>query len=288
VITATDEVTQRLVDASDWSAAVAGASHDSRRLAGLHATDDGIWSERQLDVAARSRSTRSVASSLQHAGWHRLEFVQPGPKAHRPHIRLTDRNKHRGRGHAMVPAPKASGHPVVGYYNNGTVQVMVAGDDRAADANRDELVDGVLAASRALVAVAARSLATVADDVTLAQYRVLIELASRGPLRLADLAGALGVDRSTATRMCDRLVRKGLVSRRRISADRRGVRVALTSAGADVVADVSRRRRAEIATIVARIPAAGQPAVVVALRAFADAAGEVPEQDWSLGWHLDP
>lgn len=165
---------------------------------------------------------------------------------------------------------------------------MVNADGGAVAADRDELVDGVLAASRALVAVAARSLATVADDVTLPQYRVLIELASRGPLRLADLAGALGVDRSTATRMCDRLVRKRLVSRRRISEDRRGVRVSLSAAGADLVADVSRRRRAEIATIVARIPAAGRPAVVVALRAFADAAGEVPEQDWSLGWHLDP
>ncbi len=45
----------------------------------------------------------------------------------------------------------------------------------------DELVDAVLGASRALVAVAARSLVNVAEDVTLAQYRVLVELAARGP-----------------------------------------------------------------------------------------------------------
>jgi DNA-binding MarR family transcriptional regulator len=153
---------------------------------------------------------------------------------------------------------------------------------------RDELVDAVLGASRALVAVAARSLATVADDVTLAQYRVLIELASRGPLRLADLAGALRVDRSTATRMCDRLVRKRLITRRRLSEDRRGVRVSLTAAGAELVGDVRHRRRAEISTIIRRIPTADRPAVVGALRAFADAAGEVPEQDWSLGWQLTP
>src|ERR1700747_207159 len=84
----------------------------------------------------------------------------------------------------------------------------------------EALVAAVRGASRALVAVAARSLATVADDVTLAQYRVLIELASRGPQRLADLGGALRVDRSPATRMCDRLVRKRLVARRRTSEDR--------------------------------------------------------------------
>jgi DNA-binding MarR family transcriptional regulator len=151
---------------------------------------------------------------------------------------------------------------------------------------RDELVDAVLGSSRALVAVAARSLANVAEDVTLAQYRFLIVLASRGPQRLADLATALAVDRSTATRMCDRLVRKHLVTRRRAQDDRRTVRVSLTPAGAELVAEVSRRRRAEIATIVERMPAADRDAVVVALRAFADAAGEVPEQDWSLGWDL--
>ena len=151
---------------------------------------------------------------------------------------------------------------------------------------RDELVDAVLGSSRALVAVAARSLANLAEDVTLAQYRFLIELASRGPQRLADLATALGVDRSTATRMCDRLVRKRLVARRRAQDDRRTVRVSLTAAGAELVAEVSRRRRVEIATIVARMPAADRDPVVRALRAFADAAGEVPEQDWSLGWDL--
>ena len=156
----------------------------------------------------------------------------------------------------------------------------------AAGRGGDELVDAVLGASRALVAVAARSLATVAEDVTLAQYRVLIELAARGPQRLADLATALGVERSTATRMCDRLVRKGLVHRRRTNQDRRGVRVSLTTAGGELVAEVSRRRRAEIAAIVERIPNAHRRPVLDALRAFAEAAGEVPEQDWSLGWNL--
>lgn len=154
-------------------------------------------------------------------------------------------------------------------------------------AGRDELIDAVLGASRALVAVAARSLATVAEDVTLAQYRVLILLASRGPQRVAELADALAVDRSTATRMCDRVVRKRLVSRRRLREDRRGVRISLTAAGAELVHDVTRRRRAEIGQIVQRLPVEHRPQVVDALRTFALAAGEVPEQDWSLGWDLD-
>jgi len=151
----------------------------------------------------------------------------------------------------------------------------------------DELVDGILSASRALVAVAARSLATVAEDVTLAQYRALVELASRGPLRSADLALALTVDRSTATRMCDRLVRKGLVTRRRVDQDRRAVRISLTPAGQELVAEVSRRRRAEIRRIVRRMPASHREWVSEALHSFAAAAGEVPEQQWSLGWDLE-
>ena len=157
---------------------------------------------------------------------------------------------------------------------------------QGAGAQSDEIAEAVLRASRALVAVAARSLATVADDVTLPQYRALIELAARGPLRLADLADALTVDRSTATRMCDRLVRKGLVERRRGSEDRRVVRVSLTGAGLELVAEVSRRRHAEIRRIVRRIPVASRPPVVSALEAFAEAAGEVPEHDWSLGWRV--
>jgi DNA-binding MarR family transcriptional regulator len=168
-----------------------------------------------------------------------------------------------------------------------SVSVSTTSERDSVDGGGDELVDAVLGASRALVAVAARSLANVAEDVTLAQYRVLIELAARGPQRLADLATALGVDRSTATRMCDRLVRKRLVHRRRMNDDRRGVRVSLATSGAELVAEVSHRRRAEIATIVQRIPKAHRRPVLDALRAFADAAGEVPEQDWSLGWDLD-
>lgn len=150
-----------------------------------------------------------------------------------------------------------------------------------------ELVDGVLRASRALVAVAARSLAQVADDVTLAQYRALVEVASRGPLGAAELAAALRVDRSTATRMCDRLLRKGLVSRRRLTDDRRAVRISLTQAGRELVAEVSRRRREEIERIVGRMPAADRPRMIQALHAFAAAAGEVPEQSWTLGWELE-
>jgi DNA-binding MarR family transcriptional regulator len=144
-------------------------------------------------------------------------------------------------------------------------------------------VDAVLTASRSLIAVATRSLGTAAEETTIAQYRALVVLASRGPQRMVDLAGALGVAPSTAGRMCDRLVRKGLVRRHRARTDRRAVLVSVTAAGRQVVDQATARRRALIEDILAKLPADAQRAVAGALAAFADAAGEVPDSRWPPG-----
>jgi len=148
----------------------------------------------------------------------------------------------------------------------------------------DELVDTVLAASRALVAVAARSLAAAGDEVTLPQYRALVVLAAKGPQGTADLAAALLVNPSTATRMCDRLVRKGLVRRHRQAGDRRTVRITLTPAGHDLVAAVTKRRRAELARLLGVLPQDQHEPVIAAFQAFAEAAGETPAPGAALGW----
>ena len=150
----------------------------------------------------------------------------------------------------------------------------------------DSVVDAVLSASRVLVAVAARSLADVAEEVTLTQYRTLVVLASRGPQNLAGLADAVGVAPATATRMCDRLVRKDLIRRRTERDDRRQLRVALTAKGRSLVDAVTGRRRQEIARIMSEIPVEQQAVLVQALGRLASAAGEVPEQDWTTGWDL--
>jgi DNA-binding MarR family transcriptional regulator len=141
-------------------------------------------------------------------------------------------------------------------------------------------VDVVLTASRSLIAVAARSLGAAAEETTIAQYRALVVLASRGPQRMADLARALGVAPSTAGRMCGRLVRKGLIRRHRARADRRAVLASVTAAGRQVVDQATARRRALIEDILAKLPADTQQAAAEALAAFTDAAGEVPDSQW--------
>jgi DNA-binding MarR family transcriptional regulator len=154
---------------------------------------------------------------------------------------------------------------------------------RPGDGDRD-LVDAFIGASRVLVAVAARSLADLGEEVTLPQYRALVVLQTRGPQRAVDMAVHLGVTPSTGSRMIERLVRKKLVRRVRTAEDRRTLRVYLTAAGQAVVVQVTDRRRQEIERILHQIPVRGRKSLTNSLRTFAAAAGEVPEQDWALGW----
>lgn len=148
------------------------------------------------------------------------------------------------------------------------------------------LVDAVLTASRVLVAVAAHSLADNEADVSLPQYRALVVLAGRGPQRPVDLAEALGVDPSTATRLCDRLVAKHLITRRRQAADRREVRLDLSGRGQALVAQVTARRRLEIEHILSGASPAEHQQLIDAFRLFARLGGETPEDQWPRSWDL--
>lgn len=149
--------------------------------------------------------------------------------------------------------------------------------------SREELVDTVVAASRALVAIAARSLAGLSEDVTLPQYRMLVVLVSRGPQRVVDLARSLDVNPSTATRMCDRLERKRLVARQSLAGDRRAVQLVATAPGLRLVREVMARRRTEIGRILKDMPVDQRSKVAEGLRLLSEAAGEMPEQEWSTG-----
>ncbi len=140
----------------------------------------------------------------------------------------------------------------------------------------DAVTDAVLTASRLLVAISARSIAAAGDAVTLPQFRLLVVLHTRGPLKHADLADLLAVNPSTATRMVDRLVSVGMVDRRSSENSRREIVLSLTTAGARVVRQVTARRRREIAKIVAKMPNKARRGLVDVLTAFTEAGGEPP------------
>ena len=68
--------------------------------------------------------------------------------------------------------------------------------------------------------------------------------AEGAPLRVPGLAEMLGVDAPTVTRKVQQLEREGLVTRQADEADRRATRIALTSAGRQVLESVLGARRA--------------------------------------------
>lgn len=147
----------------------------------------------------------------------------------------------------------------------------------------EAVVDAVLTASRTLVALAEPSVGAAAEDTTWAQYRALVVLACRGPLRMVDLARELEATAPTAGRMCDRLLRKGLIQRHRARADRREVWVSITAEGLAVVDQPTARCRALLAGILGRLAPEQQSAVAGALRAFAAAAREISGQTKEAG-----
>ena len=142
-------------------------------------------------------------------------------------------------------------------------------------------VEAVLA-SRALLAVVARSMAAALEEVTLPQFRIFVLLSAHGPLRTGTLAEQAGVHPSTVSRTSDRLV-KGRWIRRIANPDsRREVLLELTSKGARLVADVTTRRAQELDAILVRVPTRQRRRVFEGFAAFCSAAGEDTDGDLLL------
>ncbi|HEY0951274.1 MarR family transcriptional regulator [Nocardioides sp.] len=146
----------------------------------------------------------------------------------------------------------------------------------------DELADAFVDASRALVGLAVHSVGAAPTEVTVAQFRLLVLVAGAGERTVGDIAEHLGVNHSNASRHCDRLERLGLLARRRSRSDGRVVRVRLTEAGADVVDQVTRARRADVRRVLARMSPEEAAGALAALRAFGRAAGELDEPQWTV------
>jgi DNA-binding MarR family transcriptional regulator len=148
------------------------------------------------------------------------------------------------------------------------------------------LVDALVALSRVLVGQTARAIGAVGADLSLPQYRTLVVLASRGPLRTRDLADELGVQPSTVTRKIDRLLRKGLVWRKQGPPDRRVAWLGLTEDGKELVGATMRRRRDAIQQLVASVHLRESMSVADAVGALATAGGELPDPQWWTMWSL--
>ncbi|MFB8000438.1 MarR family winged helix-turn-helix transcriptional regulator [Streptomyces sp. NPDC056002] len=148
-------------------------------------------------------------------------------------------------------------------------------DEEELDQEAESVTQAVMAASRLLVAISARALASTDDSLTLPQLRTLVVLERCGPVKLAVMAATLGVNPSTAMRMVDRLEGVGLVVRKPNPSNRREVVLSLTRGGRSLVTRVLDNRRSEIRTLVQRLPVDSRVALVPALSALAEAADEM-------------
>jgi DNA-binding MarR family transcriptional regulator len=141
----------------------------------------------------------------------------------------------------------------------------------------DEIADDVAAlqdATRVLAGVALRSVDVLQGAVSLPQLRVLAVLADLGQAWSARVATALGLERSTITRLVDRLVAAGHVTRVMDPSNRSAVILELTASGRGLVADVAAWRQAELQRILLRLEPADRATLTAALRSLVQAAGE--------------
>ena len=130
------------------------------------------------------------------------------------------------------------------------------------------------AATRVLAGVALRSLDVLDSAVTLPQFRLLAVLADLGPVPSGQAARALGLDRSTVTRLADRMVAAGHVARGTDPRHRGVVTLELTASGRGLVAAADAWRREELARILALLAPSEQRALTTALGRLVAAAGE--------------
>jgi len=101
--------------------------------------------------------------------------------------------------------------------------------------------------SRTLMAVSVRSVGVIDGAVSLPQFRVLTVLERLGPYNAGSLAAAVGLHISSITRLCDRLVEAGLITREINAHNRREVELRVTDAGSKLVHQVWVARSEELA-----------------------------------------
>jgi DNA-binding MarR family transcriptional regulator len=134
------------------------------------------------------------------------------------------------------------------------------------------------------VGIAAASIAQVDDGVTVPQWRVLVMVDSRGPLNLSAVAAGLGVSLSNASRICDRLIRAGLLDRQASADDRRNITLNLTGAGRRLVTKVIRHRRRAITRVLGGMDRDEREELARAFERFAAAAGESADDVAAIIW----
>ena len=147
-------------------------------------------------------------------------------------------------------------------------------NDRTGTTTLDADADLALVARlRVAVARLNRQLRQQSGGLSPTLQSALVTIEKHGPLTLGDVAAREQVAPATVTKLVTKLVDQGLVDRLPDPDDRRVVRVALTDAGAEQLAESRSRRNAYLATRLAEADAPSLDAVQTAAEVARAAGG---------------
>jgi DNA-binding MarR family transcriptional regulator/GNAT superfamily N-acetyltransferase len=123
------------------------------------------------------------------------------------------------------------------------------------------------------------------SDFTLAEARVLYELAQRDDLTAAGLGRELELDAGYLSRILQRFERDGLLARQPSPSDRRQALLSLTEAGRQAFAPLEARSREEVDALLARFPDPAQASLVAAMGRIEALLSEPGATPWLLRQH---
>jgi DNA-binding MarR family transcriptional regulator/GNAT superfamily N-acetyltransferase len=134
----------------------------------------------------------------------------------------------------------------------------------------DPALDGQIAAVRGFSRFYTRKLGIIEPKLldspwTLQEARIIYEIAARQSCTATDLVRALGLDAGFLSRTLQAMQRRQIVARKPSKADRRVTELALTAKGRAAFADLDRRSRGVVATLLGRLDAAERAAIVNAM-----------------------
>lgn len=147
----------------------------------------------------------------------------------------------------------------------------LTGSRHAGDDGVVAFVDALETAQGVLRGIGEQALSDVGGGVTTTQMRLLERLSRLGESRLIDLADALSIAPSTATRLCDTLADRQLIVRHRRGRDRRELQIRLTDAGTRLLQAVRERTAADWEEVLSQVSEDDRRQVVAVLTSLAAA-----------------